>query len=283
MIMANPVVHGLDLRRKLVLALAGVATVTIPLAIGIVGSPATLAQSSAAGGKRLGFEVASIKASKQGGRGRSLLTDPAGRFTTENATLRAIIVFAFGVRDFQISGGPSWLDSDRFDIVAKPQNRSTPAQVPQMVQSLLVDRFKLKFHRETKEMPVFALVVGKNGPKLKPTKPEDDASRSNRGFQGGRGELNALGADMAALATRLSAIVGRPVIDRTGLTGRFDFKLQWEPDTPVQMRSPDGPVADSEHGPSIFTAVQQLGLKLENQKAPVEIMVIDSVEKPSAN
>jgi len=170
---------------------------------------------------------------------RAVLTDPAGRFTTENATLRAIIMFAFGVRDFQISGGPSWFDSDRFDIVAKPENRSTPAQVPQMVQSLLVDRFKLKFHRETKEMPVLALVVGKNGLKLKRTKPEDDASRPNRGFQGGKGELTALGADMGSLATRLSAIVGQPVIDRTGLTGKFDFKLQWTPDTPGRMKSPD--------------------------------------------
>jgi bla regulator protein blaR1 len=283
MIMANPAVHSLDLRRKLVLALAGVVTVTIPLAIGIVSSPATLAQSSAAGGKRLGFEVASIKASKPGGHGTSLLTDPAGRFTAENATLRTIITFAFGVRGFQMSGGPSWLDSDRFDIVAKPEGRSNPAQLRQMVQSLLADRFKLKFHRETKEMRVLALVVGKNGPKLKPTKPEDDAARSNRGFQGGMGELTALGADMASLATRLSAIVGRPVIDRTALTGRFDFKLQWTPDHPVQMKSPDEPVADGEHGPSIFTAVQQLGLKLEDQKEPVEIIVIDSVEKPSAN
>jgi uncharacterized protein (TIGR03435 family) len=283
LILANPVVHNLDLRRKLVLTLAGVATVAIPVAIGIVSSPVTLAQSSPTGGKRPGFEVASIKASKPGGRGRSLGTDPAGRFTTENTTLRAIIMFAFGIRDFQISGGPSWLDSDRFDIVAKPENRSTPAQIPQMVQSLLADRFKLKFHREAKETPVFALVVGKNGPKLKPTKPEDEAARPNRGFQGGRGELTALGADMAALATRLSAIVGRPVIDRTALTGKFDFKLQWIPDNPSQMRSPDEPVTDSEHGPSIFTAVQLLGLKLENQKAPVEMIVIDSVEKPSAN
>ena len=88
---------------------------------------------------------------------------------------------------------------------------------------------------------------------------------------------------MAARAMRLSAILGRPVIDRTGLTGKYDFKLQWTPDTPVQMRSPDQPVTDSEHGPSIFTAVQQLGLKLEKQKGPVEVIVIDSVERPSAN
>jgi uncharacterized protein (TIGR03435 family) len=261
-----------------------VATVLIPLAVGIMSSPATLAQSSAPGGKRSGFEVASIKASKPGGgRGTSLLTDPVGRFTAENATLRTIIAFAFGVRDFQMSGGPSWLDSDRFDIVAKPEATSNPAQVGQMVQSLLADRFNLKFHRETKVMPVLALVVGKNGPKLKQTKPEDDASRPNRGFQGGRGELTALGSDMGALATRLSAVLGRPVIDRTALTGKFDFKLQWRPDNRVQMKSPDESVADSETGPSIFTAVQQLGLKLEDQKGPVEFIVIDSVEKPSAN
>ena len=284
MIIANPVVRSLDPRRKLILALTAIATVTIPLAIGIVSGPATLAQSSAAGGKRLGFEVASIKPSKPGGRGTSLLTDPAGRFTTENATVRAIMTFAFGVRDFQMSGGPSWLDSDRFDIVAKPAARSNPDQLRQMVQSLLADRFKLKFHRDTKEMPVLALVVGKNGPKLTPTKPEDDASRPNRGFQGGRGGLTALGADMPALATRLSVIVGRPVIDQTNLTGRFDFKLQWTPASRAQMKSPDEPVADNEQqGPSIFTAVQQLGLKLENQKAKVEVIVIDAIEKPSAN
>jgi uncharacterized protein (TIGR03435 family) len=283
MIMANPVVHSLDLRRKLVLALAATATVAIPFAIGVVSSPATLAQSSGAGGKRLEFEVASIKAAKPGGNGTSLLTNPAGQFTAENATLRTIITFAFGVRGFQLSGGPSWLDSDRFDIVAKPEAGSNPAQLRQMVQSLLADRFKLKFHRETKEMQVVALEVGKNGPKLKPTKPEDDAARPNRGFQGGAGELTALGADMTSLATRLSAIVGRPVIDRTALTGRFDFTLQWTPDSPAHMKSPDEPVANSEQGPSIFTAVQQLGLKLENQKAPVEIIVIDAVEKPSAN
>jgi uncharacterized protein (TIGR03435 family) len=88
---------------------------------------------------------------------------------------------------------------------------------------------------------------------------------------------------MAALTTRLSAIVGRPVIDRTALTGKFDFKLQWTPENPVQMKSPDEPVPDNEHGPSIFAAVQQLGLRLENQKGPVEIIVIDSVEKPTAN
>lgn len=282
-IMKNRVVRRLDLRRKLVLALAGIATVTIPFAIGVVSTPATLAQSSATAGKRSEFEVASIKASKPGGDGSTILTDRGGGFTTENATLRGIIAYAFGIKNSQLSGGPSWLDSDRFDIVAKPEARSRPAQVPQMVQSLLADRFKLKFHRETKEMLVLALVVGKNGPKLKPTKPEDDAARPNRGFQGRMGDMTALGADMAALAARLTAILGRPVIDRTALTGRFDFKLEWTPDGPAQMRSPDQPAADNEQGPSIFTAVQQLGLKLENQKAQVEMIVIDAVEQPSAN
>jgi hypothetical protein len=129
-IMKNRVVRRLDLRRKLVLALAGLATVAIPFAIGVVSSPVTLAQSPAAGGKKLEFEVASIKASKPGGDGTSLLTDRAGGFTADNATLRAIMAFAFDVKGYQLSGGPSWFDSDRFDIVAKPEVKSNPAEIP---------------------------------------------------------------------------------------------------------------------------------------------------------
>jgi len=272
------------LNQNVMSASIGFAVFGVLLAIGVVNAPVSLAQSSSGGGKRLGFEVASIKPSRPGSVGISLLTDPSGRFTTENATLRMIITFGFGVRDFQVSGGPSWIDSDRFDIVAKPEARANRAQVLQMVQTLLEDRFKLKSHRGTKELPVFGLVIGKNGPKLKPTKPEEDAARPMKGFQGGRGELTGLGADMGALATRLSAVLGRKVIDRTGLTGKYDFKLQWTPDTPQPMRNPDEPVTDNAPGPSLINAVQeQLGLRLEAQKGPVEILVIDSVEKPSAN
>jgi uncharacterized protein (TIGR03435 family) len=235
-------------------------------------------------GTRPKFEVASIKPTKPGSVEISLLTDPSGRFTTENATLRKIVMFGFDVKDFQVSGGPRWIDSDRFDIVARPEKRSNRAQVLQMVQTLLEDRFRLKFHRETKELPVFALVIAKNGPKLKPTKPEDDATRSSKGFQGGRGELTGLSANMGGLASRLSTLLGTIVIDRTGLTGKYDFKLQWAPDTMPPPRTPDEPVAEHPPGPSLLTAVQeQLGLRLETQKGPVTIIVIDSVERPSAN
>jgi|SRR5271157_3587671 len=234
--------------------------------------------------KPLRFEVASIKPSKPGSRNRTLLTDPNGRFTAETATLRMLVTFAYGVRDFQVTGGPRWIDSDAFDIFAKSETKASRAQLLQMVQSLLADRFGMRLHRETKELPVLALVIGRNGPKLKPTNSDEEQTRSMKGLQGGRGELTGLGANMGSLANRLSATMGRVVVDRTGLTGTYDFHLRWTPDDAQPMQAADQPAAESEPGPSIITALQeQLGLKLEAQKGPVDIVVIDSVERPSAN
>jgi uncharacterized protein (TIGR03435 family) len=280
--MTHRITLNLNPGRKLLLAAAGLAMVALPVGIGLVNAPPSRAQAPASAAKTPGFEVASIKPGKTGGRGHSLLSDPSGRFTTENATLRNLVMYAYNVRDFQVSGGPRWMDSDTFDIVAKPQTRVKGEQLLQMVQTLLADRFKLKFHREARELSVFALVIGKNGPKLKEAKP--DGERPMNGIQGGKGELNGLGADMGMLARRLAAMSGRTVIDRTGLTGKYDFKLQWTPDAPTPMRGPDEPAADNAPGPSLFSALQeQLGLKLESQKGPVEILVIDSAERPSEN
>lgn len=241
------------------------------LSVGAFGQPAP----------SLAFEAASVKPSAQGGRGRTLTTDPSGRFMAERATLRMLVAFAYGVRDFQLSGGPNWIDTAQYDIVAKPAAKSIRAQTLLMVQGLLADRFQLKLHRETKELPIFVLVVAKNGPKFKESKPDDN--RPVKGLQGGAGELLGLGASMDSLAARLAAYSGRLVIDRTGLVGRYDFKLQWTPESGQQPRSPDERTTDTLET-SILTALQeQLGLKLEAQKGPVETLVIDYAARPSAN
>jgi len=155
------------------------------------------------------------------------------------------------------------------------------------MQRLLADRFKLAIHRETKEMTIYALLAGKNISKLHPAADGGDGQKSQ--FRIGRGQLNLQSSTMAQLADALSKMVGRNVIDRTGIPGSFDIKLEWTPDpSEGGVRGPDGPKEDTaavaDTGPSIFTAIQeQLGLKLEGQKGPVEVVVIDHVEKASGN
>jgi uncharacterized protein (TIGR03435 family) len=171
------------------------------------------------------------------------------------------------VRDFQIIGGPAWVNSEGFDIEAKGDHSASDAQLGQMVQSLLADRFKLALHRETRQLPVYALVVAKNGPKIR----ESTAARP--GMAGGPGQLDAQKISLQVFTQTLGRQLDHPVLDQTGLTGRYDFKLNWSPDE-----------SDATGGPSIFTAVQeQLGLKLETQTGPVEVLVIDHAEKPSDN
>jgi len=196
--------------------------------------------------------------------------------------LKAVLMEAFKVKMEQIEG-PSWLETDFFDISAKIPDGAARDQVPAMLETLLTERFKLAAHREDRVRSGYVLVVDKGGPKFKEAKPDGD--RPLNGIQGvGRGELTGLGADMGLFARRLAVVVGRTVVDRTGLTGKYDFKLQWTPDTSQAMRSPDEPPADHASGPSIFSAIQeQLGLRLEASKGPVEILVIDHIEKPSAN
>jgi bla regulator protein BlaR1 len=257
----------------------------------------------------LTFEVASIKRSAQYD-GRTLIqVQPAGGLRTSGATLRYLVTLAYGVRPFQISGGLGWIDSDRFDIVAKPergaasdnaaddlrnmtdsQRETAQEQMRLRLQALLADRFQLVIHRETKEGAVYALVVGKSGAKLKPAD-----GREETGFRGlriGAGQLTGSVASLEMLVTALSNQLGRPGLDWTGLKGNFDFKLEWTPDaaqTAVAgggptLPSAGSPAAPDPGGPSLFTAIQeQLGLRLESQKGPVETIVIDRVERPSDN
>jgi uncharacterized protein (TIGR03435 family) len=244
---------------------------------GIAAAQST-AQTQDSAGPRASFDVASIKFHP------GMVTfsaDPAvhGRTVTGTAsTLLDLITTAYGVRYDQISGGPNWVNSDHYDIAAKAEGEGTltKEQVRQMLQTLLADRFQLKIHRETKDVPAYALVVGKNGHKLKES--SADAPGHNFTRSGGAGSLHmeATRGTMEQLTRQLSGTAGRPVVDKTGLTGYYAYTLDWIP--------ADRPAEPDSDTPSMGTAVQQqLGLKLEPTKAPYEFLIIDRAEKPSEN
>jgi uncharacterized protein (TIGR03435 family) len=255
-----------------------------------------------ASGQTPSFEVASIKVNHSGSHMVGIQPQPGGRFGATNVNLKLLITFAYGIKESQLSDVPSWVDSERYDISAKPETTASFDEMKLMLQALLVDRFKLRFRKETKELPVYVLVVAKNGPKLEEWKdngeePKPEPGRGGmgrgRGMRVSPGQLMAQGAAVSDFANQLSTFLGRNVIDKTGLTGKFNFNLKWTPDESqaAMFKGPgDGggreggpPPADS-NGPSIFSAIQdQLGLKLDSQKGPVDVYVIASVEKPSEN
>jgi uncharacterized protein (TIGR03435 family) len=217
------------------------------------------------------FEVASIKPNQSGTEGTDFDMDNNGRLSVVNATLRALIRNAYRVQNDQIKGGAKWIDADRWNIEAKTAAPIRSGEAGPLLQNLLADRFQLKTHRETAEMPVYALRVGKNGPKFKANTGGESDSHTHHGT--GKVEVSVTGESMGRLAEILSRQLGRVVEDKTGLTGRYDFTLEWDP-----AQTPDSTI------PSIFTALQeQLGLRLESGKGPVEVLVIDQVEKPTEN
>jgi uncharacterized protein (TIGR03435 family) len=228
---------------------------------------------------RPSFEVASVKPGDPDNLRRGIFSEPGGRLSVTNTTLRMLIGFAYDVRDHQISGGGNWLDSAKFNVDAKPPG-AVPAglagqeQERLMVQSLLAERFHLAIHREMREAQVYELVVEKGGPKFQAAPGGERAGPRGIGMKG-EGHLTSYAAPIGMFVVQLSQELGRSVIDKTGLMGKYDFKLDWTPDTPLP--------ADAS-GPSIFTAIQEnLGLKLQSARGPVEILVIDRVEKPDAN
>jgi bla regulator protein BlaR1 len=236
------------------------------------------------------FEVASVKPSDPNARGQFRYL-PGGTVVIRGVTLPLLIQQAYDVKDFQISGGPAWMPSKRYDITAKTgdvanASPTDPARMRLRLQALLADRFHLQLHRESKELSVYTLVMAKNGPKLKEDQAADPAGRMFRGI----GQLKGEQVDMRFLSVWLARLVGRPVGDQTGLKGTYDFELNWVPDSSQGRLSGPEPGAGSERGltpadqnsPSIFTAIQeQLGLKLEPRKGPVEILVIDHMEQPT--
>jgi uncharacterized protein (TIGR03435 family) len=250
------------------------------------------------------FETASIKPNKSGFTTfRSGFT--ADGYRAEDLSVKYFIQVAYGVQDYRISGASDSLDAERYDIEAKMDpsvadalSKLTPSQLElarqQMLQSLLAERFNLKIHRESKEGPVYFLTIGKNGPKLQEAKTGNTPSMLNadgtparyRIVIGPGNTTYAYSTTMKSLADFLTRQLSRPVLDKTGLTGSYDFALDWVADAP-QTSSPDSPngvTLPGIPGASLFTALQQqLGLKLEPGKSPIEIIVIDHVEKPSGN
>ena len=233
------------------------------------------------------FEVATIKLSDPNRPGRRLFSIRGTEVTAVYTTVSDLIVFAYGVHAGQISGAPAWVESDKFDITGKPEGggQPNPNQFKTMLQKLLADRFQLTLHRDKKQLTVYALTVGKNGPKL--TRSEAASPIPNLIFRAGNWPVR--NATMEEFAGVMQAHLDRPVVDQTGLKGRFDFQLQWTPDetpfaSPGGPGEPPKPPERADSLPDLFTAIQQqLGLKLESTKAQVDVLAIYKVEKPSEN
>jgi uncharacterized protein (TIGR03435 family) len=273
----------------------------------------------------LEFDVASVKTNKSGPMMSMMRTVP-GEFRMTNIPLRLLIFQAYRVSNYQMVGGPSWIDSERFDIIAKAPAGSTPDQTTLMIRGLLADRFKLKVHAETREVPIYALVLarsdGKLGPKL--AKSTDDCEKilaerraaAQAARAGGAGPVpfampgpnekpvctismrpipvpngiplmhfRAGGQPMQLLVSQISSMVNRRVVDKTGLTGLYDFEMQFSmmgAQMPLTTQQPGAtPTAPIDDGPSMSDAVRELGLKLESERGPVEHLVIDSIERPT--
>jgi uncharacterized protein (TIGR03435 family) len=223
------------------------------------------------------FEVASVRPSNADPSSPSGIGTGHGRLDANNVTLKRCIMGAYGVGPLQISGGPDWLESDRFEISAKAdQPINDDAVLMTMLQSLLAERFSLVLHRETRTISAFVLDVAKSGPKFK--KAEGGESVTNTSTSNTGVMIDIHNTDMDSFAKILARKMDLPVVNDTGLEGIYNFKLQW---TPESTKPRDSGVTDL---PSVFIAVQeQLGLRLRSQKAPVEILVIDHAERPSEN
>jgi uncharacterized protein (TIGR03435 family) len=277
---------------NVVLVVAAIAAAVVPL------------PAQAPPAQKPQFEVASVKPNNSGsGSSGNSIDSKSGYLRAANVSLRALITQAYRLFDFQVVGGPDWINTAKFDIQARAETGTVPPPTATaetsnrndlmllMIQSLLEDRFQLKVHHETRDLPVFALTVAKGGPKLEPTVQghpgpgslSPGSSRTNGGAAGV--EMSGSGISVARLIALLAPQVGRPIIDKTNLTSQYDFTLKWSPSPRPTALGPDGPTASSDpSGPSIFTALQeQLGLRLDSAREPVQVLVIDSVQKPSEN
>jgi uncharacterized protein (TIGR03435 family) len=241
------------------------------------------------------FEVASVKPHPGVDRPVSIGSPSPGRFRAENVWLRFLIEMAWNVKDFQVSGGPAWASSDRFDISAEIPANVRFEEMRPMLQYLLEDRFQLALHRASKELPVYALVAAKGGIKLQTSGEGDCVSRQKPRDSCGSmmtspRSISGTAISMEQFTAALSNTMQRTVIDKTGFAGKFDVHLEWTEDqsTPglyAPGLRPAGPAASPDlSGPAIFTVLQEkLGLKLESATAPVPTLVIDHAAKPSAN
>ena len=269
-------------------------------ALCFIVTAAGLGAAASAQSDRQRFEVASIKRNVTGTQrgGGISAPQPGGRYLAIGATLRRLVGEAY---DLDVLGGPAWADSDRFDVNAKAEGEPTAVQIRRMLQPLLAERFKLAVHKEAREMPVYTLTLSRADRKVGQKLQESDAkcaAEARNYFPGGppgfpppcgdfrlgARALTARGMTMAGLARLLGGMVGRPVLDRTGLDAAFDIALQWSSDLGLRQTQPDsaGAAEVRPDGLSLFTAIQeQLGLRLDATRAPVDVLVIDSAEPPT--
>ena len=236
----------------------------------------------------IGFDVASVKVNRSEPATAHFSITAGARLTAKQQTLKDLILEAFRIWSFQLSGGPKWLDSDSYDIEAKSEQPTSEDQALLKLQALLKERFHLTIHRETRELPVYFLAVGKNGPKLRPSQStESPMAMAGAGTNNGKlmKKITGRNARMENLARAIPMMLGsenRPVLDKTGLTGSYDFVL-WS-DFARGGTVAQGNSMPEDGGQNVFVALQQqLGLTLESKKAPIEIIVIDRAEKPSEN
>jgi uncharacterized protein (TIGR03435 family) len=243
------------------------------------------------------FDVASIKPVKGDCKVPVSMGVGYGTALERCVTLKMLVTVAYQLQSFQISGGPGWIDSDRYDLDAKAEDaKSGPDKSRLMLQTLLADRFKLTLHREMKQSPVYELVLARGGPKIKLSSDQDSpevngpsqpgGGPNHGGIRMGAGSLIGNAAKLALFAKILSQRLNRPIVDKTNLAGRYDIQLTWTPGVGENPFGPGGyslPPSDSD-GPSVFAAIQeQLGLKLESARAPVEVWVVDRAERPTEN
>ena len=308
-IMAHRIARNMDLGRKLLLAVAGLAAVAAPIVIGMTDALPLRGQAPA---PRLAFEVASVKLNTSTDpRGMGMQILPGGRLVASAPPI-FFVATAYGLPfpTDRVTGGPDWLRSERYDIEATPESGAIPAgttvkerndKVHLMLQKLLAERFKLVIRREIKELPVYAVTVKKDGPKLqKAAVAEKDCSETTKSpqdpaschtFSGGQGQgIHAQAVSMSDLASYASGWADRPVIDKTSLKGLFSIQTEgWVPMRPRPVRpagqdpTPEDLAFADPTRPTLFQIFDRLGLKLESQKAPVETFVIESAERPTEN
>jgi len=297
--------------KKVVLAAACIAAFAVPVFVGMIPALPLVAQSTSSipdlqpmrlppppapiappswaatpsEGAPNHFEVVSVKVNKSGLLSGRYLPGP-GKLTVTNATLEQLICWAYRLKDYQIVGGPGWLRSERYDITAKAYGAPDWGSLLALLQPVLAERFQLVFHKETRQVPVLALKVELKGPKMK-VSPDSGEPQWNGRTGSGRSSITARRVKVAQLVRSLSGSLGRPVIDQTGLTGVYDFTLEWLPDD-AQMRrlmNIDMAMAPSGVESTLFTALkEQLGLRLESARGPGEVIVIDSASRvPTEN
>ena len=301
-IMSERVARKLNFSRKLLLAAAAILAVAAPIMAGVLHATPNRApwQAQTTITNTPAYATVSIAPNKSGGGSVTLMFGP-DKFISKNASLQQVIRAAYGVEDDRISGAPDWLSSEKYDVEAKEGSSGVDdpgklnldqsvSEQKHMLQALLADRLKLALHRETRDLTVYALVIAKNGPELQESKPGDTYRNGHKGpdgisrpggihFEGQK--LIAQGAPVGALLFHLSRQLHRTVLDETALSGTYDFTLRLPDGVPLGIDNPSPPES---YEPAVSTAIaQQLGLKLEPKKVPLEVLVIDHVEKPLGN